>query len=115
MKLAAVVLLLSSLLAFAKTKDPAIEQRKAFLVRVEQLMEHDGWVVPMVLAGKQKDVLEVWMPDTPVARIRLFAQRYLDPLRKEGEMKTLGFRLIRVKTNYGGATFPDGIWDLPID
>ncbi len=118
MKRVSFVLLLVVVSSFsAAKKDPAVEQRKDFITHYAQVLERDGWPSVVLLAGKSKDMLQVWLPQTPVEGMYRFEERYVEPLKREhaSEMKALGFHSIQIKTDVFSATFPKGVWDIPLD
>lgn len=117
-KLILSVLLLASA-GLAKTKDPAVEQRKEFVNRYTQTLEREGWPpAGVMLAGKEKDVLQIWFHNAAVERIYVFEKQYVEPLRQgegKAKMKALGFKTVEIKTDVFSASFPKGVWDIPLD
>jgi hypothetical protein len=110
------LLLLISLSTFAVAKkDPAIEARKQFATDFMQLLELQNDAKVVVLAGKEKDVLQIWLPGEGPAGMNLFEQRYVEALKKSPKIKEVGFHSIQLKSDVFSITFPKGVWDIPID
>jgi hypothetical protein len=101
-----------------RQQDPALERRQQFVVGYTQLLERAGWEgeATPILAGKNKDVLLIWMPGELVERMYRFENLCVEPLLKEeaSEMKDLSFIGIEIKTDSFSVSFPKGVWDLPL-
>lgn len=105
------VMLLTSL-AFGK-KDSTVDSRKEFANLYQQGLEQEGWPETVVVSGKSKDVLQIWMPNAAVDMVYQFEKQLIEPYKTK--IKSAGFQSVEIKTDVFSASFPKGVWDIGLD
>lgn len=117
-RLVVLILLVSVPAAFAKKeKDPNVEARKDFVHRWVMQAEQSGYPCARWggadVQGKQKDKFVLLITNAPVSQIIQLEQACVET--RKVEMRMLGFREIEIRSDAYSATFPDGIWRVPMN
>jgi hypothetical protein len=114
-RLVAVVLLFVCMPAFARKKDPAVEQRKAAVVEMKKYFEQNDVQVGVYAEGKQSEIVTFFLPDSAVAGMLRFEKTEVEIAKDK--LKSLGFKTVRIVGAQAifSTTFPKGKWEIPLE